>query len=84
MKLRILMCLTVFAIFLSSGLCFGNENESHPCFKMIDKNKDGAVTFQEFKEVFGDDKVKYNEIDLNKDGKLSHDEYHQSLGHGAS
>ena len=84
MKNCLIFCLIIFVIFASNELCFGNETKDHICFRVIDTDKDGAVTFQEFREVFGDDRAKYDKIDLNGDGKLSHEEYHQSLGHGAS
>ncbi len=84
MKSFILTYLVVITIFISNALCFGNEEKSHICFRAVDADKNGKVTFQEFKEFYGDDKVKFEEIDLNDDGKLSHDEYHQFLGHGAS
>jgi Ca2+-binding EF-hand superfamily protein len=59
------------------------ENKDHVCFRTIDSNKDGMVTFQEFKQVYGDVKEKFNMADENKDGKLTHDEYHDLLGHGS-
>ena len=58
--------------------------KKHICFKSIDANRDGRVTFEEFKKFFGEDQRKFDATDLNSDGKLSHDEYHKSLGHGAS
>jgi Ca2+-binding EF-hand superfamily protein len=84
MKKVVLTYLVVITIFISNALCFGNEEKSHICFRAVDADKDGKVTFQEFKEIYGDDKVKFKAIDLNDDGKLSHDEYHQFLGHGSS
>ena len=84
MKNVVLTYLVVVTIFISNALCFGNEEKGHICFRAVDADKDGKVTFQEFKEIYGDDKVKFEAIDLNADGKLSHDEYHKFLGHGAS
>lgn len=83
MKNCALLGLIVFTIFMSYSVCIGSEDKSHICFRSIDTNNDGTVTFQEFRKVFGDDKETYDEVDLNRDGKLSHDEYHQALGHGA-
>ena len=83
MRKCVFICLMVSAILISSTLCFGNEDKDHICFRKIDADKDGIVTFQEFKKVFGDDKAKYDKIDLNCDGKLIHDEYHVSICHGA-
>ena len=84
MKKFVLPYLVVITIFISNALCFGNVEKSHICFRDVDADKDGKVTFQEFKKIYGDDKVKFEAIDLNDDGKLSHDEYHQFLGHGSS
>jgi len=84
MKMFFIMSLVVITMFMSNALCFGNEEKSHICFRAIDADRDGKVTFKEFKDFFGDDKVKFDAIDLNNDGKLSHEEYHKTLGHGAS
>ena len=51
-------------------------------WRIMDSDKDGHVTFQEFEKYFGIDHEKFKEIDLNKDGKLSHNEYHKFVGHG--
>ena len=79
-----LFCLAVIFTLGFSTVSFGNEDTGHVCFSVIDADKDGAVTFQEFKEYFGDHREQYDGIDSNGDGKLTHDEYHDSLGHGAS
>ena len=84
MKNCFLMFIVLITFFTLNTFCLGNEEKGHICFRVIDADKDGKVTFQEFMKVFGDDKGKFNKIDLNDDGNLSHDEYHQSLGHGAS
>ena len=79
----LLLYLVVMTIFISSAYCLAKEEKDHICFRVVDKDKDGKVTFQEFMKVFGEDKKKFEAIDLNDDGNLTHDEYHQSLGHGA-
>ena len=71
------------AVVISWSLGMANEEKGHICFRVIDSDKNGKVTFQEFKKYFGDDIKKFNAIDLDKDGTLSHDEYHKSLGHGS-
>ena len=58
------MGLVVFIILISIGVCFGNEEKNHICFRQVDADKDGMVTFQEFKKVFGDNKAKFDNIDL--------------------
>ena len=47
-------------------------------FGNMDPNKDGKVTWQEFKAHFpkANEKV-FAAIDLNKDGAIDHDEWHQ-------
>ena len=84
MKTCFLIYIAVITVFISSSFCLADEEKKHICFKSIDANKDGRVTFEEFKKIFGKDQQKFDATDLNSDGKLSHDEYHKSLGHGAS
>ena len=76
----------LIVIFLTSSvaLCLADENKDHVCFRVLDLNKDGMVTFQEFEQFYENDKEKFNEADVDKDGKLTHDEYHNILGHGSS
>ena len=76
----------LIAIFLTSSvaLCLADENKDHVCFRVLDSNKDGMVTLQEFERFYENDKEKFNEADVDKDGKLTHDEYHNILGHGSS
>ena len=84
MRKSCVYCLVLIAILGSLSVCYGNEKKGHICFRAIDADNDGTVTFQEFNKIFGENKKQFDEIDLNGDGKLSHDEYHESLGHGAS
>ena len=83
MKKTLFLSIVVIIIFISNGFCFGNEKRDHVCFRIVDADKDGIVTLQEFTKILGDDKLKFDEVDLNNDGKLTHDEYHQALGHGS-
>ncbi len=75
----------LITIFLTSSvaLCLADENKDHVCFRVLDSNKDGMVTFQEFEKIYGNDKEKFNDADMDEDGKLTHDEYHNILGHGS-
>jgi Ca2+-binding EF-hand superfamily protein len=75
----------LITIFLTSSvaLCLANEKKDHVCFRVLDSNKDGMVTFQEFEKFYGNDKEKFNDADMDEDGKLTHDEYHNILGHGS-
>ncbi len=76
----------LITIFLTSSvaLCLADEKKDHVCFRVLDTNKDGMVTFQEFKKFYGNDKEKFNDADMDEDGKLTHDEYHDILGDGSS
>ncbi len=76
----------LITIFLTSSvaLCLANEKKDHVCFRVLDSNKDGMVTFQEFEKFYGNDKEKFNDADMDEDGKLTHDEYHDILGDGSS
>jgi hypothetical protein len=75
----------VVTIFLTAlvGFSLADEKEDHVCFRVLDSNNDGVVTYQEFEKVYGDKKDKYDAADLDEDGKLTHDEYHDLLGHGS-
>jgi Ca2+-binding EF-hand superfamily protein len=76
------VCFVVFTIIFSNNFAFSGEEKGHICFRIVDKDKDGKVTFQEYTKYFGEDKKKFEAIDQDNDGNLTHDEYHQSLGHG--
>ena len=75
----------LIAIFLTSPvpLCLADESKDHVCFRVLDSNEDGMVTFHEFEQYYENDKEKFNKADVDKDGKLTHDEYHSILGHGS-
>jgi Ca2+-binding EF-hand superfamily protein len=75
--------ITIF-LTLSVALCLADENKDHVCFRVLDSNKDGYVTFEEFDKHYGNDREKFNKADTDEDGKLTHDEYHHILGQGSS
>ena len=83
MKTSIILLIVIF-LSSSVALCLADESKDHVCFRVLDSNKDGTVTFQEFEQVYENDKEKFNKADVNKDGKLTHDEYHDILGQGSS
>lgn len=83
MKKAIAMFFMNIFIIFPAILCGADEQKDHVCFRAIDSNKDGSVTFQEFEKFFENEEEKFNKADLDKDGKLSHDEYHNTLGHGS-
>jgi hypothetical protein len=82
-KKQFIWSVIVVTLLIPNAVCFGGESKDHICFRAIDTDQDGKVTFEEFKVVLGDDKEKFKTVDLNQDGTLSHDEYHQYLGHGS-
>jgi Ca2+-binding EF-hand superfamily protein len=79
----ILLMIATFSL-LSAAICRGDESKDHICFRTLDANEDGIVTFQEFEPHYGNDKKTFNTADVDKDNVLTHDEYHQYLGHGSS
>ena len=82
-KFSLLMLLFLTCVFLvTPGLA--DEEKDHVCFRVLDTDKNGMVTFAEFEKVYGDDKQKFNNADADNDGSLTHEEYHSLLGHGAS
>ena len=83
MKRTLIFSIFVIIIFISNAFCLSDEKKEHICFRSVDADQNGMLTFQEFVKMFGDDKVKFDKVDLNDDGKLSHEEYHQALGHGS-
>ena len=83
MKTSVILLIVIF-LTSSVALCLGDENKDHVCFRVLDSNKDGMVTFLEFEQVYENGKEKFKEADVEKDGKLTHDEYHNILGHGSS
>jgi uncharacterized protein YxeA len=83
MKKLIVFILMIIVSITSANFCLANEKKNHICFRIVDSNKDGEVTFQEFEKYFGNDNERFKEADLDKNGKLSHDEYHELFGHGS-
>ena len=83
MNKLIVLILTIIIPIASVNSCLANEKKDHICFRIVDSNKDGEVTYQEFEKYFGKDNERFEEADLDKNGKLSHDEYHKLLGHGS-
>ena len=55
------------------------------CFRDIDTNEDGTVTWEEFKAYFPQAEPRVFEVlDVNKDKVVDHDEWHQfEEAHGA-
>jgi hypothetical protein len=86
MRMRIFSLLSLIAmtIFTFPALGSAGEKTDHVCFRSIDSDKDGAVTFEEFVKYFGKDQEKFKTTDLDGNGKLTHDEYHKLLGHGST
>jgi Ca2+-binding EF-hand superfamily protein len=84
MKTLSVMLLVATVLTVPVSLCGADENKDHICFRAMDADNDGKVTFQEFAKFYGDDRGKFNSADLNQDGRLTHDEYHDLLGHGSS
>ena len=82
-KTATVLLITIF-LTLSVAICLADEKKDHVCFRVLDSNIDGNVTFQEFEKYYGNDQKKFNKADMDEDGKLTHDEYHDLLGHGSS
>jgi Ca2+-binding EF-hand superfamily protein len=78
--------IVLIALFTTASvtLCRADEAKDHICFRTLDTDKDGMVTFQEFEKSYENEKEKFDQADEDKDGKLTHEEYHDLLGHGSS
>lgn len=61
-----------------------DEKKDHVCFRALDADQDGMVTFEEFEKHYGVDEAQFKAADTDQNGKLTHDEYHRLLGHGSS
>ena len=83
MKKITVFLLMILISMISANFSLANEKKNHTCFRIVDSNKDGEITFQEFEKFFGNDTERFKKADLNKNGRLSHDEYHELLGHGS-
>ena len=84
MRKSIVIACIVFYLGALSALAWADETRDHICFRVLDADKDGFVTVQEFEKYYGKDRKKFDAADGNKDGKLTHAEYHHLLGHGAA
>lgn len=73
---------TVFFLLFTAA-SYSQAMQDHICFKKVDADQNGEVTYSEFKKIFEDGKEKFHRIDTDQNGVLTHDEYHKSLGHGA-
>jgi len=83
MKKLTVIFLMISISIASAKFCLADEKKNHTCFRIVDTNKDGKVTFQEFEKFFGNDIERFKAADLDKNGKLTHDEYHKLFGHGS-
>ena len=62
MKTYFSICFVIIAILTTSAFCLAGAEKNHVCFKIVDADKDGKVTFQEFKQFFDDGKEKFGAI----------------------
>jgi hypothetical protein len=79
----IYLCAVGF-LLVWAGMPAAADDAGHICFRRIDADQDGKVTFEEFAAHYGKDEATFKAGDANGDGWLTHDEYHDFLGHGAS
>ena len=76
--------LAALSLALASPWSLADEKRDHVCFRTLDADQDGRVTFQEFEEYYGSDPSPFKAADADQDGTLTHEEYHGLLGHGAN
>jgi len=80
MKQFIRFWLALFVLISPLSFCFADDSaEDHICFKRIDSNHDGIVTFKEFEKFYEKDLKKFQKMDQDSDEKLTHDEYEEYL-----
>ena len=73
----------VFLMTSFFSVSWADEAKDHICFRVLDTDKDGQVTFEEFARHYGQDEARFKAADVDLDGKLTHEEYHTFLGHGS-
>ena len=81
-KITVIFLMIILSI-ATANLCLAEEKKNHTCFRVVDADKDGKITFEEFEKFFGNDNERFKAADLDKNGILTHDEYHKLLGHGS-
>lgn len=81
-KITVIFLMIILSI-AAANLCLAEEKKNHTCFRVVDADKDGKITFEEFEKFFGNDNERFKAADLDKNGILTHDEYHKLLGHGS-
>ena len=79
-----ILAIVCCTLLIAADQLGADEQKDHVCFRAIDANQDGSVTYPEFERFYKDSDDLFKTIDLDKDGLLSHEEYHESLGGGAS
>ena len=83
MKKALIGLSVLWLVLAWTGWGVAGEKADHVCFRRIDTDQDGKVSFKEFAVHYGADEGKFKAVDGNGDGILTHDEYHDFLGHGA-
>jgi len=80
MKKMIVVGMTICMVVMTglNSIASGSE-EDHVCFSIVDGDHNGWATEDEFKKVYTDGKVKFEDMDQDKDGKLTHEEYEEYL-----
>lgn len=84
MKKGIVTIAVSVVLALSAAPGFAQAKKDHICFRAVDADRNGEVTYTEYEKFFENGRDKFIRIDLDKNGRLTHDEYHKSLGHGSS
>ena len=83
MKKRFIkVVLTAVLVLCITGV-YSHAEEEHVCFRAVDADENGEVTYPEFEKVYENGREKFDRIDTDQNGIIAHDEYHKSLGHGS-
>jgi len=86
-----LLAVLVVGLFLAGSGAFASTTRDYSAhFGDMDKDKDKAVSWEEFSAFFpGAEKAKFEEADSDENGKIDHGEWHKfkdkhGYGHGKS
>ena len=75
---RLFAFVLVLLFLVGTGAFASAASDYNAHFGDMDKNKDKAVTWEEFSAFFpGAEKAKFDEADADKNGKVDHGEWHK-------
>ncbi len=75
LSILLLVSLLLTPVTVTAVAASDSPEKDHICFRRIDTDSDGWMSFEEFIPFFEEDRAKFDSMDDDNDGKVSHDEY---------